>query len=310
MYRIRFHGRGGQGLKTASRILGSALFAEGLEVQDAPRYGAERRGAPIFAYVRAGREPIGERGVIQRPDLVVVIDETLLPLAPAGVFAGVDDRTVMLLNSGRQPDLDGSARPGLVVLLPELGELAARAGLPLIATACAGAAARLTGAVSGESLRQAVAEELAELGEEIVAHNLELALSAYHHLDEYSGVVQERPHPAPSSLPRPAWIDLPRVDLLHAVPAILQGATSTLANTGLWRTERPVIDPDRCKGCWWVCATFCPDGVIAAAGGRPIPEIDYTHCKGCLICLAQCPSHAIQAVLERDFAGQARKGAA
>ena len=47
MYRIRLHGRGGQGTKTASRILGSALFAEGYEVQDAPRYGAERRGAAI-----------------------------------------------------------------------------------------------------------------------------------------------------------------------------------------------------------------------------------------------------------------------
>ena len=49
MYRIRFHGRGGQGVKTASQILSSALFLEGFEVQDAPRYGAERRGAPIFA---------------------------------------------------------------------------------------------------------------------------------------------------------------------------------------------------------------------------------------------------------------------
>ena len=46
MYRIRLHGRGGQGLKTASRLLGTALFLEGFEVQDAPRYGAERRGAP------------------------------------------------------------------------------------------------------------------------------------------------------------------------------------------------------------------------------------------------------------------------
>ena len=67
MYRIRFHGRGGQGMKTASRILGSAFFNEGFEVQDAPRYGAERRGAPIFAYVRADRSEIRERGVILRP---------------------------------------------------------------------------------------------------------------------------------------------------------------------------------------------------------------------------------------------------
>jgi pyruvate ferredoxin oxidoreductase gamma subunit len=78
MYRIRFHGRGGQGVKTASQILSSALFLEGFEVQDAPRYGAERRGAPIFAYVRADRAPINERGVIARPGLVVVVDETLV----------------------------------------------------------------------------------------------------------------------------------------------------------------------------------------------------------------------------------------
>ena len=74
MYRIRFHGRGGQGMKTASRVLGSAFFIEGYEVQDAPRYGAERRGAPIFAYVRASKHPINERGIILRPDLVVVAD--------------------------------------------------------------------------------------------------------------------------------------------------------------------------------------------------------------------------------------------
>ena len=77
MYRIRFHGRGGQGMKTASRILGTAFFLEGFEVQDAPRYGAERRGAPIFAYVRANRQIIHERGVIHRPDLVIVADNFL-----------------------------------------------------------------------------------------------------------------------------------------------------------------------------------------------------------------------------------------
>jgi pyruvate ferredoxin oxidoreductase gamma subunit len=55
MYRIRFHGRGGQGMKTAGRILGTAFFLTGFEVQDAPRYGAERWGAPIFAYVCASK---------------------------------------------------------------------------------------------------------------------------------------------------------------------------------------------------------------------------------------------------------------
>jgi len=99
MYRIRFHGRGGQGMKTASRILGTAFFLEGYEVQDAPRYGAERRGAPIFAFVRADNQPVNERGVITRPDLVVVADDSLLPVPAAGVLAGVDEHTVLLINS-------------------------------------------------------------------------------------------------------------------------------------------------------------------------------------------------------------------
>ena len=67
MLRIRFHGRGGQGMKTASRIVGSAAFHAGLVVQDSPIYGAERRGAPMSAMTRIAHEPIRERGAITRP---------------------------------------------------------------------------------------------------------------------------------------------------------------------------------------------------------------------------------------------------
>ena len=75
MLRIRFHGRGGQGMKTASRILGSAAFHAGYVVQDSPVYGAERRGAPMTAYTRMATAPIWECGEIARPDLVVVADD-------------------------------------------------------------------------------------------------------------------------------------------------------------------------------------------------------------------------------------------
>ena len=99
MYRIRFHGRGGQGIKTAGRLLGTALFHSGFEVQDAPRYGAERRGAPIVATVRAERAPIRERGIIRRPDLVIVADDTLVPVPAAGILAGIEAYTVLLIRS-------------------------------------------------------------------------------------------------------------------------------------------------------------------------------------------------------------------
>ena len=62
MIRIRFHGRGGHGVKTASRIAGTAAFAAGFEVQDSPIYGAERRGAAVAAFTRIDTEQILERG--------------------------------------------------------------------------------------------------------------------------------------------------------------------------------------------------------------------------------------------------------
>jgi pyruvate ferredoxin oxidoreductase gamma subunit len=99
MLRIRFHGRGGQGMKTASRILGAAAFHAGLIVQDSPVYGAERRDAPMAAFTRIAREPILERGAIARPDLVVVADDSLLAAPAAQPLAGCDAASTVLVNS-------------------------------------------------------------------------------------------------------------------------------------------------------------------------------------------------------------------
>ncbi len=99
MLRTRFHGRGGQGMKTASRILGSAAFHSGLVVQDSPVYGAERRGAPMAAFTRIAREPIHERGAITRPDLVVVAGDSLLSDPAAQPLAGCDETSTVLVNS-------------------------------------------------------------------------------------------------------------------------------------------------------------------------------------------------------------------
>ena len=99
MIAVRFHGRGGQGAKTASRILGTAAFLEGFVAQDSPIYGAERRGAPVAAYTRIAKEPIRERGLIVHPDLVVVADASLIPDLAARVLEGIDERTAVFINS-------------------------------------------------------------------------------------------------------------------------------------------------------------------------------------------------------------------
>jgi pyruvate ferredoxin oxidoreductase gamma subunit len=305
MFRIRFHGRGGQGMKTASCILGDALFAEGFEVQDAPRYGAERRGAPIFAYVRADRRIINERGVIARPDLVVVADDTLMPVAAAGVLQGVRSGTVLLINSA-EPAATWRERlqlECLVLTLPVGGETADRARMPYVGAACAGAAARLLGAVGRESLERAIAAELAAHGAEVVARNVEHALAAFDALAAQAGRVTEGGTIGAAGYARPQWIDLGADSAETAAPDIFAAGTSVNAATGLWRVLRPVIDYEHCNRCSWICGTFCPDSAIAIDADRT-PRIDYGHCKGCLVCMAVCPPHAIRAIAERTARSQ------
>lgn len=300
MYRIRFHGRGGQGMKTASRMLGTAFFLEGFQVQDAPRYGAERRGAPIFAYVRAARDPIHERGVISEPDLVVVVDDSLMPVPAAGVLQGVSAHSVMLISTGESAATwrDRLNFPGTLLTLP--AQASEQAALRFVSAACAGAAARLLGVIPRAALEAAVREELSALGEDIIQRNLEQALAAFDRMADHAGCVSEGVAFSVADAKVPEWIDLPLDEADAAAAAIHAGATSVEVRTGLWRVLRPVIDYERCNRCWWVCSEFCPDSAIkVTADGRP--EIDYDHCKGCMICVAQCPPHAIAAVPERQF---------
>jgi pyruvate ferredoxin oxidoreductase gamma subunit len=289
-------------MKTAGRILGSAFFAEGFEVQDAPRYGAERRGAPIFAYVRAARAPIKERGIIVEPDLVVVADDTLVPIPAAGVLAGLGARSVLLIRTAAsaQEWKNRLRLAGPVLTLPIAIEATDRADLPYVGTRCAGAAARLMGAIRRESLEAALAAELAALGAEAVAKNVEQACAAFDAMAEHAGIVRPAPERDVREARAPDWVRLTFEPADVSAPGIFAAATSVQVKTGLWRTMRPVIDSSRCKRCVWVCGTLCPDGAIAAdAEGQP--QIDYDHCKGCLICAAVCPPHAIEALPEAGF---------
>ncbi len=299
MFRIRFHGRGGQGMKTASRILGSALFQQGYEVQDAPRYGAERRGAPIFAYVRAAKTPIYERGIIRRPDLVIVADDTLVPSPAAGVLAGLDQHSVLFINSATSADewCNRLKLSGPILTLPLTAEVEDRAELPYVGAACAGAAARLLGVVPQQALAKAIEDELGNHGAEVVQKNQQKAQQAFEAMTKHAGMVTEAGEISAQAYTDPNWVDFPFEQASISAPTIHAGLTSVEVKTGLWRTLRPVIDYEHCNKCWWVCSSFCPDSAIKVMEDGT-PEIDYDHCKGCMLCVAQCPPHAIAAIPE------------
>jgi len=303
VYRVRIHGRGGQGIKMAGRILGTALFRSGFIVQDAPKYGAERRGAPIFSTVRAAREPAGgkvinERGTLHHPDLVVVADDTLLAVPAAGTLQGIDDGTVVLVNS-REGAATWRQRlnlPATLLILPVAEEGDDRAELPYMGATCAGAAACLLGVIDREVLSLAIAEELSALGVEVVQANQENALRAFDAMSCHRGSVREGRVVAAAEFTPPRWIDLPLDEADVAAPDLRASANSVLVRTGLWRTLRPEIDYDHCSRCWWVCSTLCPDSAILVEDATPV--IDYDHCKGCMVCVGVCPPHAIRGTPE------------
>lgn len=96
---IRWHGRGGQGAKTAALLLADVAWKTGAHVQGFPEYGPERMGAPITAYNRISRDEIRVHSNIYTPDMVVVVDETLLE--SVDVTAGLREDGAIIVNTAR-----------------------------------------------------------------------------------------------------------------------------------------------------------------------------------------------------------------
>lgn len=99
---IRWHGRGGQGAKTASLLLADAAFNTGKYIQGFPEYGPERMGAPITAYNRISEERLSLHCNIYEPDYVVVVDDTLI--ADVDVTAGLKKDGAIIVNTTRTPE--------------------------------------------------------------------------------------------------------------------------------------------------------------------------------------------------------------
>ena len=110
MVEIRWHGRGGQGAKTASLLLADAAFNTGKYIQGFPEYGPERMGAPITAYNRISDEPITVHSNIYNPDYVVVVDDTLLE--SVDVTSGLKEEGAIVINTTKDADYLNSVLKG------------------------------------------------------------------------------------------------------------------------------------------------------------------------------------------------------
>jgi pyruvate ferredoxin oxidoreductase gamma subunit len=152
---IRWHARAGQGAKTAAQVLALALMRSGKSVQAFPEYGPERRGAPLRAFTRMSDSSIRRHDAITNPDLVVVLEPSLVH--ETDVADGLAPDGLVLLNARVAPDeLEGCS----VTCVPA-AELAAAHGSNFANLVMLGATAAALGEPPLEELEEAVAEQLA-----------------------------------------------------------------------------------------------------------------------------------------------------
>jgi pyruvate ferredoxin oxidoreductase gamma subunit len=156
MIEIRIHGRGGQGNVVAAYLLATAAFEEGRYAQAFPNFGAERRGAPVTAFVRIADRPIRRRCQVREPAYLIVQDDTLLNLP--NITAGLQDGGAVLVNSNRDSTELAAQLDCDVVALPA-GALAQEIlGRPVPNTALLSAFLELTGLLPRDALIKALGE--------------------------------------------------------------------------------------------------------------------------------------------------------
>jgi len=156
---VRWHGRGGQGAWTASELLARAAISEGKYIQSFPEFGPERMGAPVTAFTRISTEPIQMHCAVYNPDIVAVIDPTLLRAVP--IAEGLSEKGIVIVNS---KDALAEIRKMLKVGKNEVWAVPATEiaikilGMPIANTAMLGAVARVTKIVNLESIEKVVKE--------------------------------------------------------------------------------------------------------------------------------------------------------
>lgn len=173
MYEIRIHSRGGEGGVTAARLLALAAFRDGKYATACPFYGAERRGAPVVSYVRVDDHPIRVYSQIRNPDLVVVLDASVMDVVD--VYHGLKPGGIVLLNATKAGNVPGHRTYAVDLTGIALSLNLVVAGSPILDTPVLGALAKM-GIITVDSAKRAIAEMFSD------ERNVKAALAAYQEL--------------------------------------------------------------------------------------------------------------------------------
>jgi len=266
MIGIRIHGRGGQGGVTASRILATAAYFDGMYSQAIPMYGTERRGAPVTAFVRVDDVRVRERELVYNPDIVLVLDPLLS--TQQAMAKGIKDNGILLLNTKLKPEevtIGGNIRIATVDATTIALETLKR---PITNTAILGAFSKVVGWPKLESIEKAILNLFpGRIGE----LNVAAVKMSY---EQVSDIAQAKKRDSAET------------------EDLTVGGYGVLRDVSSWRVFQPKIDLDKCIGCK-NCWIYCPETAINWTD-EDKPEIEWRKCKGCGICVNECPVEVIK----------------
>jgi pyruvate ferredoxin oxidoreductase gamma subunit len=156
MIEVRWHGRGGQGAVTSVELLAVAAIGVGKYAQGFPSFGPERRGAPVAAFSRIDEKKIKVRSGIYKPDIVVVLDASLIGLV--NVTEGLKPDGVLIVNTARSPqDIKRETNfSGTVATVDGTGIARQEMGVPIANTTMIGALLKMIGVMGLDAMKEAV----------------------------------------------------------------------------------------------------------------------------------------------------------
>ncbi|KYK25082.1 hypothetical protein AYK26_02715 [Euryarchaeota archaeon SM23-78] len=184
IFEIRFHGRGGQGAKTAAALLAEAAIEQGKFVQSFPEYGAERQGAPVKAYTRISDKPIYLHSGVTNPNVVVVVDQTLLKSIP--VTEGLDDDGLLIINANQSVNEVKSVVDfkGKIIVIDAIKIALEELGRAVTNTAMLGVVEKATNIVDFEFLKNHMFKHFEYLlGKDLAEKNVKAFERAYNEVN-------------------------------------------------------------------------------------------------------------------------------
>jgi pyruvate ferredoxin oxidoreductase gamma subunit len=250
----------------------------------------------VVSFVRFSDGPIHERGYSERPDVAVVMDCSLLEQPDAAVFGGLDESSLLFVNSAHSGHelKERYQTEAQVVTLDVTSFALDLPGRPLLSAPVAAFTLKAAALAPWNQVAEAAQIELAAIGlsQDLISRNLQATHNAY---DAAPVVGLPEPRRTRGTAPRRLFV-LPRLPAGIAAAAVEAEATAVQPATEGQRLYRPVIHRARCTRCF-LCFALCPEGAIQL-DAHDYPVIDYSHCKGCLACMTECAPRAIDELRE------------